>query len=169
MTQVLWVPEAWKEACASYDIEIGFDGEIIQMITRRTSHLTSEVKGKVRPLVENIYSFESTNWESIKSRNHKLAHQLKNKFGLCYRDLGDNVPRSGLFRSRLNQQAANLLWYRNKKDEGIIFEKYFLPFPIPALALVYTAYVAHQVTCCVVLWGISILLVSGSGLLFLLP
>ncbi|KAG2028787.1 hypothetical protein BDR03DRAFT_988191, partial [Suillus americanus] len=46
MTQVLWAKEAWKEACNHYEIEIGFNGEIIQMITRRTSHLTSEVKGK---------------------------------------------------------------------------------------------------------------------------
>ncbi|KAG1751473.1 uncharacterized protein EDB91DRAFT_1243734 [Suillus paluster] len=118
MTQVLWA----KEACSSYEIEMGFNGKIIQMITCCTSHLTGEVKGKVRPLVKNIYGFESTNQESIKSRNRKLAHQLKDKFGLCYQDLGDkknNVPHSGLFQSRLNQQAANLLWYCNKKDEGI--------------------------------------------------
>ncbi|KAG1897496.1 uncharacterized protein F5891DRAFT_982673 [Suillus fuscotomentosus] len=103
MTQVLWAKEAWKEACNSYEFEMGFNGEIIQMITRRTSHLTSEVKGKVRPLVENIYGFESTNLESIKCRNRKLAHELKDKFELCYRDLGDkknNVPHSGLFQSR---------------------------------------------------------------------
>ncbi|KAG1850656.1 hypothetical protein F4604DRAFT_1687054 [Suillus subluteus] len=128
MTQVVWVKEAWKEACSCYEMEMGFNGEIIQMITRCTSHLTSEVKAKVQLLVENIYGFESTNRESIKCRNRKCTRQLKDKFGLCYRDLGDkknNVPRSGLFRSRLNQQAANLLWYRNKKDEGIVFEKFF--------------------------------------------
>ncbi|KAG1887206.1 hypothetical protein F4604DRAFT_1570919, partial [Suillus subluteus] len=144
MTQVLWAKEAWKEACSCYEMEMGFNGEIIQMITWRTSHLTSEVKGKVRPLVENIYGFESTNQESIKYRNRKLARQLKDKFGMCY---WNNVPHSGLFRSRLNQQAANLLRYRNKKDEGIVFEKYFLLFPIPALALVYTA-----AECCIDEW-----------------
>ncbi|KAG1852293.1 hypothetical protein DFJ58DRAFT_414880, partial [Suillus subalutaceus] len=150
MTQVLWAKEAWKEACSCYEMVMGFNGEIIQMITRRTLHLTSEVKGKVCPLVENIYGFESTNRESIKCRNRKLARQLKDKFGMCYRDLGDqknNVPRSGLFRSRLNQQAANLLWYHNKKDEGIVFEKSFSPFPIPALALVHTA-----AECCIDEW-----------------
>ncbi|KAG1763525.1 hypothetical protein EDD22DRAFT_1022498 [Suillus occidentalis] len=150
MTQVLWAKEAWKEACECYEMEMGYNGEIIQMITRRTSHLTSEVKGKVRPLVESIYGFESTNRESIKSRNRKLARQLKDKFGMCYRDLGDkknNVPRSGLFRTRLNQQAANILWYRNKKDEGVVFEKAFSPFPLPALALVYTA-----AECCIDEW-----------------
>ncbi|KAG1835321.1 hypothetical protein DFJ58DRAFT_868295 [Suillus subalutaceus] len=132
-------------------MEMGFNGKIIQMITQRTSHLTSEVKAKVRPLVENIYGFESTNRESIKCRNRKRARQLKDKFGLCYRDLGDkknNVPHSGLFRSRLNQQAANLLLYRNKKDEGIVFKKFFSPFPMPALALVYTA-----AKCCIDEWS----------------
>jgi len=99
--QVLWAKEAWKEACECYEMEMGYNGEIIQMvrvqvllfhlanflikITRRTSHLTSEVKGKVHPLVESIYGFESTNRESIKSRNCKLARQLKDKFGMCYR------------------------------------------------------------------------------------
>ncbi|KAG2739605.1 hypothetical protein P692DRAFT_20755194 [Suillus brevipes Sb2] len=150
MTQVLWAKEAWKEACKCYEMEMGYNGEIIQMITWRTSHLTSEVKGKVHPLVESIYGFESTNRESIKSRNRKLARQLKDKFGMCYRDLGDkknNVPCSGLFHTRLNQQAANILWYRNKKDEGVIFEKAFSLFPLPALALVYTA-----AECCIDEW-----------------
>ncbi|KAG2109530.1 hypothetical protein DEU56DRAFT_762422 [Suillus clintonianus] len=150
MTQVLWAKEAWKEACNHYEIEIGFNGEIIQMITRHTLHLTSEVKGKVRPLVESIYGFESTNRESIKSRNRKLARQLKDKFGMCYRDLGDrknNMPRSGLFHTRLNQQAANLVWYRNKKDDGVVFEDVLSPFLIPALALVYTT-----AECCINEW-----------------
>ncbi|KAG1738658.1 uncharacterized protein EDB91DRAFT_1249196 [Suillus paluster] len=150
MTQVLWAKEAWKEACSSYEIDMGFNGEIIQMITHRTLHLTSKVKRKVCPLVKNIYGFKSTNRESIKSRNRKLTCQLKDKFGLCYQDLGDkknNIPHSGLFRSRLNQQAENLLWYCNKKNEGIVFEKFFSPFPIPALALVYTT-----AECCIDEW-----------------
>ncbi|KAG1836134.1 hypothetical protein F4604DRAFT_1603108 [Suillus subluteus] len=49
---------------------------------------------------------------------------------------------------KLNQQAANLLWYRNKKDEGIIFDKFFSLFPMPALALVYTA-----AKCCIDEWS----------------
>ncbi|KAG2135269.1 hypothetical protein DEU56DRAFT_949198 [Suillus clintonianus] len=150
MTQVLWAKEAWKEGCAAYEIEMGFNSEIIQIITRRTSHLTSQVKGKVRSLVENIYGFEHGSRESVKSRNRRLARQLKSKFGLCYRNLGDEkhkVPRSGLFRTKLNQKAANLLWYSNKKDEGVMFDKLFTLFPIPALALVYTA-----AECCVDEW-----------------
>ncbi|KAG2739142.1 hypothetical protein P692DRAFT_201873422 [Suillus brevipes Sb2] len=75
MTQVSWAKEAWREACTTHKIEIGFNGEIIQMITCCTSHLTSE------------------------------------------------------------------------GDEGIMFEKYFTPFPIPALALLYTA-----AECCIDEW-----------------
>lgn len=135
MTQVSWAKEAWKEACVSLDIEIGFNGEIIQMvfnlnlsvlfmllnllfeITRRTSHLTSEVKAKLRPLVESIYGFDCSTRESVKAKNRRLICDLKDKFGLCYRvsrlcpascciltlvlkDLGDRkskTPRSGLF------------------------------------------------------------------------
>lgn len=104
MTQVLWAKEAWREACVSHDIEIGFNGEIIQMvrvpslliqlpnllleITRRTSHLTSEVKAKLRPLVESLYGFDCSTRESIKSKNRRLVRELKHKFGLCYRVSG---------------------------------------------------------------------------------
>ncbi|KAG2047057.1 hypothetical protein BDR06DRAFT_898145, partial [Suillus hirtellus] len=54
---------------------------------------------------------------------------------------------SGLFQMKLNQKVANLLWYSNKKDEGVMFEKLFTLFPIPALALVYAA-----AECCVDKW-----------------
>ncbi|KAG2748064.1 hypothetical protein P692DRAFT_20649291, partial [Suillus brevipes Sb2] len=147
VTQVLWA----KEACKYHETEMAFNSDIIQMITCCTSHLTSEVKAKVRPLVESIYGFESSARESVKSRNRQLAQQLKHKFGLCYRSLGDKkhkVPRSGLFQTKLTQKAANLVWYRNKKDEGIVFAKYFTPFSIPAMALCYTA-----AECCIDEWA----------------
>lgn len=32
MTQVLWAKEAWKEGCASYEIEMAFNSEIIQIV-----------------------------------------------------------------------------------------------------------------------------------------
>ncbi|KAG1811738.1 uncharacterized protein BJ212DRAFT_1277378, partial [Suillus subaureus] len=115
--------------------------DLLLEITRHTSHLTSQVKGKVHSLVENIYGFEHGSQESVKSRNYRLAHQLKNKFGLCYQK--HKVPHSGLFHMKLNQKVANLLWYSNKKDEGVMFEKLFNLFPIPALALVYAA-VSHM-------------------------
>ncbi|KAG1748851.1 uncharacterized protein EDB91DRAFT_1078990 [Suillus paluster] len=72
------------------------------------------------------------------------------KFGLCYEDIGHkkkNIPHSGLYWTRLNEKGANLLWYQNKRDKGIVFEKYFSLFPIPALALLYTA-----AECCVDEW-----------------
>jgi len=98
------------------------------------------------------------------------ASELKDKFWLCYRvstqctgfcrtltidskDIGDkkrNVPCSGLYKTRLNQKGANLLWYQNKRDEGVMFEKYFTPFPIPALAFLYTV-VSHA--CSILLFG----------------
>ncbi|KAG2097959.1 uncharacterized protein F5147DRAFT_656200 [Suillus discolor] len=109
MTQVSWVKEAWKEACVSLNIEIGFNSEIIQIITHHTLHLTSEVKAKLRPLVESIYRI-SLDYVTI----------------LVLKDLGDRKsknPRSGLFRTRLNQKGANLIWYQNERDKGIMFDK----------------------------------------------
>ncbi|KAG1874101.1 hypothetical protein C8R48DRAFT_545686, partial [Suillus tomentosus] len=108
---------------------------LLLKIMHRTSHLTGEVKAKLCPLVESIYGFDCSLRESIKSKNRRLIQDLKDKFGLCYRS---HVPCSGLFQMRLNQKGANLIWYQNKRDEGIVFDKYFTPFPIPALALLYT-------------------------------
>jgi hypothetical protein len=59
-----------------------------------------------------------------------------------FKDLGDektNVPCSGIFQTKLTQKGANAVWFRNRKDEGIVFAPYFTPFPIPAMALLYTA------------------------------
>jgi hypothetical protein len=130
----------------------------------------SEVKAKLRPLMESLDGFYCSTGESVKSRNRRLVHELKDKFGLCYqvstqctgfcrtltidsKDIGDkkrNVSCSGLYKTRLNQKGANLLWYQNKRDEGVMFEKYFTPFPIPALALLYTV-VSHA--CFILLFG----------------
>ena len=37
------------------------------------------------------------------------------------------------------QRAVNDMWFQNKYDEGIKYEKNFDPLPIPAIALVLTA------------------------------
>ncbi|KIK33404.1 hypothetical protein CY34DRAFT_99662, partial [Suillus luteus UH-Slu-Lm8-n1] len=54
----------------------------------------------------------------------------------------------GVFRTKLTQKAANAVWFRNKKDEGIVFAPYFTPLPIPAMALLYTA-----AGCCIDKWA----------------
>ncbi|KAG1797667.1 hypothetical protein EV424DRAFT_1271729, partial [Suillus variegatus] len=95
------------------------------------------------------YGFDCSTRESVKAKNRRLICDLKDKFGLCYRvNRKSKTPRSGLFRTRLNQKGANLIWYQNKRDEGIMFDKYFSPFPIPALALLYTV-----AECCIDEWA----------------
>ncbi|KAG1766093.1 hypothetical protein EDD22DRAFT_774448 [Suillus occidentalis] len=146
ITQVSWAKESWKEGCKHYDIEMAFNNKLIKMIICHTSHLTGEVKAKLRPLVESVYGFECSTRESARSRNCRLVQRLKHKFSLCYR----NVPRSSIFRAKLTQKAANAVWFRNKKDKGIVFASYFTPFPIPAMALLYTA-----AECCIDEWANS--------------
>ncbi|KAG1823781.1 uncharacterized protein BJ212DRAFT_1476644 [Suillus subaureus] len=151
VTQVSWVKEAWKEGCKHYKIEMGFNNEIIKMIMLCTSHLTGKVKAKLQPLVKSVYGFESSTRELVGSRNHHLVQKLKHKFSLCYHDLRDektNVPHSGVFRTKLTQKAVNVVWYHNTKDKGIIFRHYFTPFPIPAMALLYTV-----AECCIDKWA----------------
>ena len=33
----------------------------------------------------------------------------------------------------------NMMWFNNKRDEGVIYQDYFNPIAIPAIALILTA------------------------------
>jgi uncharacterized protein DUF6532 len=44
-----------------------------------------------------------------------------------------------MYQAKIIQKVVNVMWFRNKQDEGVIHEKKFNPFTIPALALVLAA------------------------------
>jgi hypothetical protein len=105
ISQVSWAKEAWVEACKECEAQINFNNEVIQLarslvvliswmtqllwprfqITNRTWHLTSELKSKIRPLVEVMYGFESSAKSAVKDRNRKLVEDLTEDFGFCYK------------------------------------------------------------------------------------
>ncbi|KAF8415943.1 hypothetical protein L210DRAFT_3430169 [Boletus edulis BED1] len=133
--QVKWAKEAWAEGCKVCDTQINFNNEIIQLITNRTWHLTSELKTKIRPLTEAIYGFESSTKRAVQANNRKLVEDLVEDFGLCYRN---NIPRSGLYENKIIQKAINISFYKNKRDEGVLYPEYFQPFPMAGVALILT-------------------------------
>ncbi|KAF9237172.1 hypothetical protein BU15DRAFT_33072, partial [Melanogaster broomeanus] len=141
ITQVSWAKEAWAEACKECKAQINFNNEVIQLITNRMWHLTSELKSKIRPLVEVMYGFESSAKTAIKARNRKLVEDLTEDFGFCYKSLGDpanDVPHKGLYEHKIIQKAVNIAFYKDKRDEGVRFLQYFQPFPVAGKALVLT-------------------------------
>jgi hypothetical protein len=51
----------------------------------------------------------------------------------------DEKNRKGMYRAKIIQKVVNVMWFRNKQDEGVIHEENFKPFSIAALALVLAA------------------------------
>lgn len=44
-----------------------------------------------------------------------------------------------MYQHPIIQKAVNVMWFQNKRDEGIQFRNMFKPMPIAAIALVLTA------------------------------
>jgi len=47
--------------------------------------------------------------------------------------------RSGVYQAPIIQKVINSMWFANKRNEGVVFDEYFRPFPKVGLALVLTA------------------------------
>jgi len=46
--------------------------------------------------------------------------------------------RCGFLKVPIMQKIINMMWFANKNDEGIKYQMWFKPFPLPALALILT-------------------------------
>jgi len=44
--------------------------------------------------------------------------------------------RCGFLKAPIIQKIVNTMWFANKNDEGIKYQTWFKPFPVPALALI---------------------------------
>jgi hypothetical protein len=44
-----------------------------------------------------------------------------------------------MYQAKIIQKVVNLMWFRNKQDEGVVHEENFKPLSIQALALVLSA------------------------------
>lgn len=51
----------------------------------------------------------------------------------------DATKRKGIYQAKILQKVINVMWFRNKQDEGIVHATKFNPLTISALALVLTA------------------------------
>jgi hypothetical protein len=45
----------------------------------------------------------------------------------------------GLYGARIIQKGVNAMWFRDKKDEGVLYPEFYKPFPEVGLALLLTA------------------------------
>ncbi|EIW86023.1 hypothetical protein CONPUDRAFT_160913 [Coniophora puteana RWD-64-598 SS2] len=147
MTNIEQATAGWEDARVYLKSNIKYTDEIIDLLCKRYSNATNDVKNCTANLVITYYGFMSSDKARIQERNKELVKQLLDRFGMCYRDLGDpekGIPRTGLYEHPLMQDAINRLWFKNSRDVGIIYGALFEPMPIPAMALVWTG-VEHAI------------------------
>jgi hypothetical protein len=54
-------------------------------------------------------------------------------------DPSDPNRRKGLYKAKIIQKCANVMWFANRKDEGAMYPELFGPiFPRPAFAFILT-------------------------------
>jgi hypothetical protein len=113
------------------------------------------MKMKLRHTVEILYEFDRN--QSVGGINYNVAHakELLTNMAFIYRVRPHCIPiwsalilvrsqeqNSGdpfhQYRHPIIQKAINILWFKNKNDDGMTFQEHFSPIPIPALALVLT-------------------------------
>jgi hypothetical protein len=47
--------------------------------------------------------------------------------------------RKGIYKHPILQKAVNAMWFKNKRDEGIVYPDLFSPISVPSIALILTA------------------------------
>ncbi|KIK13354.1 hypothetical protein PISMIDRAFT_36635, partial [Pisolithus microcarpus 441] len=106
-------------------VNLAHTPDLSKLITSHGSQVRGELKTKLHPLIEVMFSFHSSQSKSAIKKNRSLAEVLKE---------GTNFA----FKAPLIQKIINTMWFANKHDEGIMFPEHFKPFPYPTLALVLT-------------------------------
>ncbi|KAJ7088510.1 hypothetical protein B0H15DRAFT_1022499 [Mycena belliarum] len=132
---------AWDKSCEELKISMRITPDIAKLITRRGPQMRGEIKTKVRSLIELVFGFESGQNKRNVRKNRQLAEDLKEGMGYCYKEYpADAERRKGLYKAKIIQKSANLMWFNNRRDEGAMHPEVFGPIlPKPAFALILSA------------------------------
>ena len=128
---------------------------MIFQLTINSMTILSDMRRKLRRAVATQYEFDRG--QTAGSINYNVAHakELLTKMAFIYRvrtycitilsaliSVRSQEQNSGnplhQYRHPIIQKAINILWFKNKDDDGMIFLEHFSPIPIPAVALVLT-------------------------------
>lgn len=143
------VKTAWEEVNNKSGLApMGLTSDIAKIIKARGSQARGEMKDKTKALVEAFYGFDSGRGRMAIASNRQWAEELKHERGFVYKTIvldseGKGSERKGMYQHPIIQKAVNVMWFQNKRDEGIQFRNMFKPIPIAAIALVLTAIEAN--------------------------
>ncbi|KAH9910241.1 uncharacterized protein B0H18DRAFT_896253, partial [Fomitopsis serialis] len=144
--EVQWAQFAWGEACKQLDVNVAATPVIVKIITKRTSQVRGELKGKIKPLVESLYGFEGGSARTTIIQNRERAENLKDDYAFVYKL--SRTLRKGMYEHPIIQKAINAMWFVNKHDEGVRLYPYFNPISIETFAFVLAA-----IECGIDEWG----------------
>ncbi|KAI5994999.1 hypothetical protein EDD15DRAFT_2365900 [Pisolithus albus] len=148
ITETSVLNAAWACACKATQMNLTRTPELAKIITSRGSQVRGQLKTKLRPLVEAIFGFHSSQTKSAIKKNRSLAESLKEGTNFAFKHMAaDEDGRRGFLKAPLIQKIVNTMWFANKHDDGVVFHNHYNPFPNPTLALVLTA-----IECCIDEW-----------------
>lgn len=96
----------------------------------------ADVKGKVMPLVQTSYGFETDKTSETQYRNIDRVRDLKKDKAFIYGEGANRLP----YHHPVIQQAINAIWFNDgRHSEGVMFANELYPLPYEAIALVLAA------------------------------
>ncbi|THG92442.1 hypothetical protein EW026_g8469, partial [Hermanssonia centrifuga] len=117
--EVDWVTEVWAEACRREGVKYRITSDLHKMLTRRGTHLRSEMKNKGRKTVTIYYNLKPGQSERSKTTNKKLVGKL----------LMQEEPDRNLFvylaKEQTRESATRQHIYRHPAIANIINEYIF--------------------------------------------
>jgi len=139
-----WAEIVWCEASIRTGSYLGPSLKA-EWFTVNSMYFLADVRMKVRRAVEASYDFHAS--PKSKRDNAARARQLLSDSAFIYREHNSNENLEYPYRHPIIQEAINILWFKNKDDDGMTFQEHFSPMPIRAMALVLAV-----IQCCIDEW-----------------
>jgi len=136
----------WSEACAktgANSSSLRHDKEFVDSGMK----LLMEMKNRIVFAVEFLFGFNTSRTADSISCNARLAQALLTNLTFIYPEPNIGGSPHGPYRHPMLQKAINIMWFRKKDDDGIVFHEHFTPMPIQAMALALTV-----IECCIDEW-----------------
>jgi len=117
-----------------------------EWFTIGSMNFLNDVRMKVRQAVETLYGFDADS--DNMDNNAARARQLLSNNAFIHREYNSGGNLQYPYRNPIIQEAINMLWFKNREDDGITFQEHFSPMPIRAMALVLAV-----TQCCIDEWS----------------
>ncbi|KAF7344217.1 hypothetical protein MVEN_01712400 [Mycena venus] len=131
--QMVWAKQCFSNACHAANERFKINTRIIKLITKRGSHIRSQIVAAVRALFANHYKFKSTSTTPAAIKyNRDLSDKLIEGAAFHYKDVNAST---GYAQNIILSYVRKAVVFKTKTSLGAIFASHFTPYPLPTLAL----------------------------------